>query len=543
MRPKRTFRHGSGQDAGQNHKRRIFIRTALMAWILVVFTVTFILAITVPFQRQQLLEEMRRRAKVAYTSTAQVAVQSIILDDYSVVVEHCVNIVKKNPGLKYVVLTRQDGFSLIHTRKDWIQANLTGIWQPANREGDAGGRIEQNRFSDGQAYHLSYPLVYSGIDWGWIHLGLSPDKFQKDSRVLYFRAFSAALIAVLGGLAASFLYARRLSIPIQRLEQFARRIASGDLSQRIELKTQDEIQSLAESFNFMVAELNRSNRELVKTAHQAGMAEIAVNVLHNVGNVLNSIGVTTQALKSMTHRSKANSLQDAVALMESHSDHLAEFMTDDPKGQKLLPYLATLSNHLRNENQAIATALNDLDRHIQHIQEIVQLQQTYSRAVGLTERVDIAEVIDDALQFNAGSIKRHGIMVDKQFEAQPKTIIDRHKLLQILTNLIRNAKQALRHDNQSDKRIVVALQLPRPHVMSISVSDNGIGIAKENLTRIFQHGFTTRRRGHGFGLHSSALAAAEMNGTLSVESKGSGQGATFTLQLPLRSEETDHGSR
>ena len=67
----------------------------------------------------------------------------------------------------------------------------------------------------------------------------------------------------------------------------------------------------------------------------------------------------------------------------------------------------------------------------------------------------------------------------------------------------------------------------------ISVADNGIGIPAENLTRIFAHGFTTRKHGHGFGLHSSALAASEMGGALRVQSDGHGCGATFTIELPL----------
>ncbi|MGD9364505.1 MAG: HAMP domain-containing sensor histidine kinase [Desulfobacteraceae bacterium] len=530
--------HGSNHQPG--YRSRIFIRTARMAWLLVVFTAVVFLLSTVPSQRKQLLEEMRQRAKVAYTSTAQVAVESIVLDDYSGIVEHCINMVSQNPSLKYVVLTRADGFSLVHTRTLWKQDQLDGLWLPSAGEEAAAGRFVEHRISNGIAYHLSYPLNYSGIDWGWIHLGLSPEKFYKDLRALYARTFAVAILAVVGGLAASFVYARRLSVPIQRLDRFARKIAEGDLSQRIHIQTGDEVQSLADSFNHMVGELNRSNRKLIETARQAGMAEMAVDVLHNVGNVLNSVGVTAQDLKRKVSQSKMASLQPLVELMRHQGEMLPDYIANDPRGQKLPSYLSALSAHLSDDHQAITTGLNDLERHIQHIQDIVHLQQSYSRNIGLTERINITEVIDDAIALNLDAIKRHGIRIEKHLETLPKVLLERHKLLQILINLISNARQAFHNGNITHKRITISMYRPQPKTLCIRVSDNGMGIAHENLTRIFQHGFTTRHNGHGFGLHSSAIAASEMDGTLQAESPGRGRGATFTIELPIRTAENEH---
>ncbi|MGD8847710.1 MAG: HAMP domain-containing sensor histidine kinase, partial [Desulfobacteraceae bacterium] len=508
-----------------------------------VFTALFLLLITIPSQRRQLLEEMRQRAQVAYTSTAQVAVESIVLEDYSAIVEHCINMVSQNPGLKYVVLTREDGFSLVHTHTLWQQNQLNGLWRPETGKGDMGGRFVEHDLSDGRAFHLSYPLVYSGIEWGWIHLGLSPEKFYKDLRGLYLRALMAALLAAGGGLIASFLYARKLSVPIQRLDQFARKIADGDLFQRIDIQTGDEVQSLADSFNHMVEELHRSNQELVKTARQAGMAEMAVDVLHNVGNVLNSVGVTTQELKRRVGLSKMASLKPVVDLLENQGDNLPDFIANDTRGQKLPKYLSALSAHFDEDHKAISAGLDDLERYIQHIQDIVRLQQSYSRTIGLTECVNISEVIEDAIALNIDGVERHGIHIVRDMEPLPGVVLDRHKLLQILTNLISNAKQAFQHGDAAYKQIQIKLYRPHPKTLCIAVSDSGMGIAEENLTRIFQHGFTTRNDGHGFGLHSSAIAATEMDGSLNAESSGPGLGATFTLELPIRFLESEYDSK
>jgi signal transduction histidine kinase len=428
----------------------------------------------------------------------------------------------------------------VHTRTLWRQDRLDGLWRPLDKRQRVEGTFVEHSISDGTAYHLSYPLSYSGIDWGWIHLGLSPEKFYKDLRALYSRTFAVAMVAIVGGLSGSFIYARRLSVPIQRLDRFARMIAEGDLSQRIHIKTNDEVQSLADSFNHMVEELNRSNQKLIKTARQAGMAEMAVDVLHNVGNVLNSVGVTTQNMKSRISQSKMASFQPLIELIERQGDRLPDFIANDPKGQKLPAYMSALGSHLCDDHQLLTTGLNDLERHVQHIQDIINLQQDYHRTVGLTEKVDVVEVIDDAIALNKAAVERHGICVEKDLEPISLVVLDRHKLLQILTNLIINAKQALHNATSAPKRIAIKMSCPEPKTFRIEVSDNGMGISRENLTRIFQHGFTTRHDGHGFGLHSSAIAAFEMDGTLQAESPGPGRGATFTIELPIRTVEDNH---
>ncbi len=120
----------------------------------------------------------------------------------------------------------------------------------------------------------------------------------------------------------------------------------------------------------------------------------------------------------------------------------------------------------------------------------------------------------------------------------PPILVDRHKLLQILVNLLSNARHALMESGREDKVLTLRIEPgARQDRLRIAVSDNGVGIPAENLHRLFSQGFTTKKSGHGFGLHISALAAAEMGGTLTCESAGSGHGATFSLELPVRGRE------
>jgi PAS domain S-box-containing protein len=282
------------------------------------------------------------------------------------------------------------------------------------------------------------------------------------------------------------------------------------------------------------AKLEQAHRELVTTARQAGMAEVATSVLHNVGNVLNSVNISASVIFDAVRTSKTGDVARTVALMQEHPEDLGEFITRDARGRQIPKYLAALSEHLALEQGSILKEATALRQHIEHIKNIVAMQQSYAKVAGMTELVKITELVEDALRLNAGSLDRHGVQLVCDYDPQlPDITLDKHKVLQILVNLIRNAQRACGESGSEEKLLTVAIR-NGVSGLKISVSDNGIGIPAENLTRVFNHGFTTKTDGHGFGLHSGALAADEMGGTLLAHSDGPGKGATFTLTLPLQ---------
>ncbi len=285
-------------------------------------------------------------------------------------------------------------------------------------------------------------------------------------------------------------------------------------------------------------ELARLNQEVRETARQAGMAEVATGVLHNVGNVLNSVNVSANVVLDRLRQSKVASLPKLVELLEAQADNLGEFFARDPRGQRVPGYLSALSANLGEEQTFCLHELETLRKHIDHIKDIVAMQQNYARVSGVVETVAPAQLVEDALQLNAGALARHGVKVYREYTEVPLIAVEKHKVLQILVNVIRNAKYALDDARTEDKQMHVRIESASPERVRIMVIDNGVGISSENLTRIFQHGFTTRKEGHGFGLHSGALAARELGGTLTAHSDGPGRGATFTIELPLRRQAT-----
>jgi C4-dicarboxylate-specific signal transduction histidine kinase len=222
-------------------------------------------------------------------------------------------------------------------------------------------------------------------------------------------------------------------------------------------------------------------------------------------------------------------------LIGSQRADLAAFFRDDPRGRKIPDYLDALAEHLRSEHAEIGRELDGLRKNVEHINDIVAMQQSYARLSGVAETVPVVELVEDALRMNAGAMLRHEVEVVRDFQTEAVVTVDKHKVLQILVNLLRNAKYACDESGRGDKQIRLSIAAGDQRVR-IEVRDNGVGIPAENLTKIFSHGFTTRKHGHGFGLHSCALAARELGGSLVAQSDGPGCGALFTLELPYKSE-------
>jgi two-component system sensor kinase FixL len=284
------------------------------------------------------------------------------------------------------------------------------------------------------------------------------------------------------------------------------------------------------------ARLSELHRSMVDVSRRAGMAEIATGVLHNVGNTLNSVNVSATLVAERLRGSRMAGLVRATELLHANSAHLSTFLTQDEKGRVLPEYLLSVSRQLAREQERMLTEVQALTKNVEHIKSVVSMQQEHARFAGLVEQVTVCELIDDALRLHATSFERLGIQVRREYAPVPPVLVDRHRLLQILVNLLSNARHALLEGGRPDKQLTLRIAARNEQRLCIEVADNGIGIPAENLSRIFTQGFTTKRNGHGFGLHASALAASEMKGSLTCTSNGLDQGATFTIDLPLNRE-------
>ena len=285
--------------------------------------------------------------------------------------------------------------------------------------------------------------------------------------------------------------------------------------------------------------LERMHQQLLVASRHAGMAEVATSILHNVGNILNSVNVTASLLAERVKSSKCSGVSKVATLLAAQAADLPAFFAG-ARGRQVPAYLNELAADLLAERDATSAELSALRANVEHIKEIVAMQQSYAKRGGVSEVLNVRTLVEDSLSMNDAAFSRHGITLIRDYQDVPQVTVDKHKVLQILVNLIRNAGHACDESaSGSDKRVTVRVR-GTPQAVQIAVIDTGVGILPQNLARIFNHGFTTRKDGHGFGLHSSALAARELGGSLEAQSPGSGMGATFTLTLPLNASEAQH---
>ena len=360
-------------------------------------------------------------------------------------------------------------------------------------------------------------------------LYLRSDYGQVYGNLLHLYLFAlAAVLALSSGIAIaiSSQLQRVISAPIQKLAETARVIAAGnDYTLRAEKMGADEIGAFTDTFNHMleqiqhqdatlqavqntleirvkeqqheIAERKRAEEEvealhnqLVEASRHAGMAEVATGVLHNVGNVLNSVNVSSTLLSDRLRKSRAPNVARAAELLRDRNGDLALFLTEDERGRMLPSYLAELGKHLSTEHAEMTAELELLVKNVEHIKEIVAMQQNYAKVSGFIEALPLEKLMDDALQMNAAAFERHRVKVIRNYENVPNVRVDKHKVLQILVNLLRNAKYAM--EACRERRLELRIHLAGKGAVRVTVRDTGCGIPRENLTRIFSHGFTTR---------------------------------------------------
>lgn len=282
--------------------------------------------------------------------------------------------------------------------------------------------------------------------------------------------------------------------------------------------------------------LQRSmQNRLVEASRRSGMADVATDVLHNVGNALNSVNVSVGVLESAVRRSRLSGFSRVIGLIGDHRDDLPGFFAADARAQRLPEYLTASTAQLEQERTAITAEIASLRTHVEHINAVVGTQQSHTRTHAIREPTRLAAVLDEVL---SASLLRHddpSVAIERAYEPVPDVEIDRHKLVQVVSSLLDNAWDALAPAataTAAHRRIGVALRPVGAHQVAIEIADNGRGIAPEDLTRIFQPGGAAGTGHTAFRLHATACAAGELGGTLVADSDGPACGARFTLSLP-----------
>lgn len=292
-----------------------------------------------------------------------------------------------------------------------------------------------------------------------------------------------------------------------------------------------ELEEANQALTQQIAERELINKQMIALSHQAGKAEVATGVLHNVGNVLNSINVSANLVRESQMQLRLPSLRKTVELINAQDD-LGKFFVEDQRGKAVPEFLAGLVARMEEEQSQALEEIQKLTQHVEHVKVIVAMQQSFAGISGLKETVCLNTLVNEAQVLLSDSIRRHEIDLSLEFDDLPNVMLERQRILQVIVNLLKNAKDSLTAGRDHDRKLTVRARRDEDW-LCIEVEDNGCGIDENDLTKIFSHGFTTKNDGHGFGLHSCANTIGEMGGKLSVESEGLGRGATFSIVLPF----------
>jgi signal transduction histidine kinase len=375
---------------------------------------------------------------------------------------------------------------------------------------------------------VTVPVVGLGGGTGNVHVGFSLRGLAEERAHTSRTVGQATLAVCLVGLCATWMLASWLVRPIRRLTVMARRISRGELPPQLPApRGSDEVAQMAEALRVMLAQLNEANQQLLVASRHAGMAEIATGVLHNVGNVLNSVNVSVELMHERTRDQPISRLQRLEELL----GQIASGPPDAARLTAAVRYVGLMRGAFESSREASLGELAALRGHLDHVKQVVAMQNAYARRGGVVESIALDRLLRDAVELGAAGERQAGLAVTLD---APDTVvlIDRHRVLQILVNLISNARDALA--TTRDPRLAVTATLVE-RVLRVEVKDSGVGIPPETLARLFSAGFTTKPNGHGYGLHSAANAARQLGGELAAASPGPGQGAVFTLTVPVTS--------
>ncbi len=278
-------------------------------------------------------------------------------------------------------------------------------------------------------------------------------------------------------------------------------------------------------------ELARAQEEALVNAHAAGKAEFATTVLHNIGNVLNSVNVDSLHIRKTIDNMRLPQLVLACDLLVQNRDDLVRYLTSDERGSRVPEYLGRVASVISRDSTMLSRLSDDIAGKVDLMRDIIETQQNYATATHEPEPQELARLVDEALKVQMDSIRKRGITIRQRYSSVPPVVVSASRLIHVIINLIKNAVEAMEGVSEH-ARVLTLTILQADTEVHLVVSDTGTGITADHLSHMFQHGFTTKKKGHGFGLHYCARTIEVMGGSIAVSSDGFGKGAVFTLSFP-----------
>lgn len=535
-------------DRRVKFRRSILFRTARLSGFVSMITIALFSIFLIPYQEDLLITRLASTSEVIATSIDQVAVSSIVVEDFSAVIEHCQKVVAEQPAVAFLVITRKDGFSLINIASGWQHQTLDQQWTaPKDLLDNRTSHFRQSDLVNKEVFHYVYRLEYSGIDWGWIHVGLSTEEFHTDLNEIYLRTLLLAAFCILFGSVVSIVFSRRLVQPVLQLNRVAQRLSAGHSQARAQIRSGDEVEILANEFNTMTDELQKSYTEL-ETRVQERTTELrqANDKLHT--EILERI----QAEKARSEAEAELATQRTQAMRSDRLRSLGEMAAGiaHELNQPLVGVRGLAEHILIGQQRNWELTPEMLNERMTHIIEqadrmvhIIQHVRLFAREADKQQKepVNLNDVVTSSVDLIGAQLRSRGIQLETHLtENLPNVMANPFSIEQVLLNLLNNARDAIEeHQAKSQDldipKISIQTSLSDQNTVQIQVIDNGGGIPQEIIQKVFDPFFTTKDpdKGTGLGLSISKSIIDEFGGSLTLKMINQNQ-TLASIQLPVQ---------
>ena len=519
-------------------------------------------------------------------NTAMSAREAVAGFDFTFLQNLVAEVVRDDPEILYCMIMDRSRTVVAHNDSSLVGSRLTGALDnkvgllmkktfPAKRP---SGKIpveyfwpEKGKGGD-KVLEAVFPVYSGDALWGVIRCGytLAPleeeivraqSEWTAQMRQVTINFLWILLLFFLVGLAVVTLLTRSFVRATKALHDGVRQVAAGDLDREIALQgiVCEEFAGLASSFNSMTERLRLMRQQLdeyahslerkveertqelqetqgimVRQAHEAGMAEMAVGVLHNIGNAITPAQVGATALCNHLAESPFRSkLEEALAPLRDFLE--GKRALPQAEKEQCLDIIRYLPAGVAEEFDRTVNELRSIIGKYRHIESIIRLQMRYARPIDNSEKLDINTLVKDALKILADDIGKRHITVEVHLGEVPPVRAEGAKLLQVLVNLIKNGYEAMDGCVGEERKLTITTKTREDNgqlLVLFSVTDTGCGFTEEEKKRFFSFGYSTKARGSGFGLHACANYMIANNGVIEAESEGPGKGARFSVLLP-----------
>ncbi len=513
----------------------LFVRTFGFISVSMTIVMIWFSYYAINHKEEALIDVINSKAKTIAKSIALVSSDAMVTEDYSFIVEHNEKVIQDNKEIEYLLVTKKNAdVNVVSNKNGWtIEEELSSeIIKTQLKEETA--YILQSELSNNIAiYHFSYPILFSGIEWGWVAVGYSIEEYHQSIKKQYYDSLFLLLITLCLSLVFSYFLTRWLVRPIVLLQNAAKRVSLGDLNAKVDITSHDEVGKLAHSFNDMVETIKVSNKKLLRSNDELEKrVDKRTKELYELNISLD---------KKVKDELKKRLYQEQMLIHQSRFAAMGE-MIGNIAHQWRQP-LNALGLLLQNIESAYEMDMLDKNYIDKTVEKGNRLTNTMSQTIDdfrnffkPNKEATIFSVIS-AVQSTVDMLKSSfaSSMISIHYEIDKELCIKgfSSEFSQVILNILNNAKDALIENNSKDKEIFITTHKEDEYVV-LEITDNGGGIPMKILNSIFDPYFTTKEEGKGTGIGlymSKTIIENNMNGQLS--GMNSKTGATFSIKMRL----------